>query len=271
MSPFDVTATVRYLMSTDQRPIYFASRAGADAQFDIDVGFDARDVTISDARSMSPQPGLDVQGFALLSHSTKVTDFYDLEAQRETYQRELTTLVCDALGADAARVFDHTLRSDSSTVRGARNTREPAGFIHNDYTDSSARKRLYDVLDPVEADTRSQSRFAIVNVWRAIQAPVLSSPIACCDASTLAPDDLIAAERRAEGRIGEIEFARWNSAHRWYYFPLMNADEVLLIKTFDSASDGRARRCIHTAFNNPLAPDNAAPRESIESRLLVFF
>ena len=51
----------------------------------------------------------------------------------------------------------------------------------------------------------------------------------------------------------------------------MTRDEVLLFKTFDSARDGRARRSIHTAFSNPLAPGDALPRESIESRMLVFY
>ena len=51
----------------------------------------------------------------------------------------------------------------------------------------------------------------------------------------------------------------------------MTPSEALLIKTFDSSSDGRARRSIHTAFVNPDAPADAAPRESIETRALVFF
>ena len=122
-----------------------------------------------------------------------------------------------------------------------------------------------------EAERRLQSRFAIVNVWRSIAGTVLTSPLACCDAATVQHGDLIAAERRAADRIGELQLVRSNPAHRWYYFPEMGRDEVLLIKTFDSAVDGPARRSIHTAFANPLAPPDAAARESMESRLLVFF
>lgn len=144
-------------------------------------------------------------------------------------------------------------------------------MIHNDYTDASAVKRLHDLLPPAEAERRAQSRFAIVNVWRSIAGPVLTSPLACCDAATIDTGDLVAAERRAPDRIGELQLVRWNPAHRWYYFPEMQRDEVLLIKTFDSATDGRARRSIHTAFANSLAPPNAAARESMESRLMVFF
>ena len=121
------------------------------------------------------------------------------------------------------------------------------------------------------AGEKLEGRFAIVNLWRTIAGPVHQSPLACCDASTLDPTDLIASERRARERIGELELVSWNPAHRWYYFPAMQPDEVLLIKTFDAATDGRARRSIHTAFDNPLAPTDAPPRESIESRPLVFF
>jgi hypothetical protein len=100
-------------------------------------------------------------------------------------------------------------------------------------------------------------------VWR--------SPLACCDAATLAAPDLVPSERRSADRIGEIELVSWNPAHRWYYYPEMTPAEVLLLKTFDSARDGRATRTIHSAFSNPLAAADAPPRESIESRMLVFF
>ena len=58
--------------------------------------------------------------------------------------------------------------------------------------------------------------------------------------------------------------------HRWYYVPEMTADEVLLLKCYDSKTDGRARFASHTAFTDPTTPPNAPPRESIELRALVF-
>ena len=99
----------------------------------------------------------------------------------------------------------------------------------------------------------------------------MNSPLACCDAATIAAGDLVASERQARERTGELELVTWNCAHKWYYYPNMRPDEALLIKTFDSSRDGRARRAIHTSFSNPLAPADAPPRESIESRLLVFY
>jgi hypothetical protein len=50
----------------------------------------------------------------------------------------------------------------------------------------------------------------------------------------------------------------------------MRADEAMLIKCFDS-EPGRARFTAHTAFDDPTSLPDAAPRESIEVRTLVFF
>jgi len=267
----DINASIRYLIPTGERPIYIASRGGADAAMNIGADFEDREVAIHDARRLDPPPSLDSQGFALYTHTTRVQDFYALETQQDLYEAEIAELVLQTTGAAEAFVFDHTLRSDSSDVRGARSSREPASVIHNDYTDASACKRLTDLLHEDEAQQRMKHRFAIVNVWRSIKGPVWNSPMALCDATSLAPEDLVAAERRAHDRIGELELVSWNPDHRWFYFPEMNEQEALLIKTFDSAHDGRATRSVHTAFDNPLAPQDSPPRESIESRLLVFF
>ncbi len=266
-----VTATLRYLVPTDEKPIYYASEGGADAQMRIGAEFDDCDMEIADARALSPAPTLDSYGFEQRNHTTAVTDFYDLSNQQSVYEKELRDLVLDVVGGSDAIIFDHTLRSDSPDIREQRNTREAASVIHNDYTDASAERRLRELVDSDRVDHYLQRRYAIVNVWRAIKEPAYNSPMALSDARALSPYDLVASERRAADRIGELELVIFNPEHRWYFFPALAPDEVLLIKTFDSAKDGRARRCVHTAFENPLAPADAPPRESIESRLLVFF
>jgi hypothetical protein len=58
--------------------------------------------------------------------------------------------------------------------------------------------------------------------------------------------------------------------HRWFYFPEMTPDEAILLKCYDSATDGRTRFGPHTAFVDPTTPADAPPRESIELRTLVF-
>ncbi len=260
-----------YLIPSAEKPVYIASEPGADARLDISAKFASHAVTISDARETIPAPTLDREGFALVHHETSVTDFYDDAQVRNGYEREVAALVQEITGASHVVVFDHTRRSDATAIRAARKTREPSAVVHNDYTDASARKRVRDILSGGEAEVRLQQRFAIINVWRSIAGPVLTTPLALCDATSVRDTDLVASERRAKDRIGELQLVTHNPAHRWFWFSGITGTEAILIKTFDSATDGRARRSIHTAFVNPDAPAGAAPRESIETRTLAFF
>ena len=122
-----------------------------------------------------------------------------------------------------------------------------------------------------EAEARLQHRFAQINVWRPIRGPVEESPLALCDAQSMAQEDFVAAELRHRHRTGETYRITFNPAHRWFYFPHMQKNEVVLIKGYDSLEDGRARFTGHTGFEDPTSPPDTPARESIEARMLVFF
>ena len=209
----------------------------------------------------------------LVPYSTGVRDFYDDGEIAAVYEDEVKALVKRETGANRVEIFDHTRRAVSEDIRRTRMIREPASTVHNDYTARSGRTRLEDhfVDAPDEAENLLKGRFAIVNVWRSIRGTVQTGPLALCDASSVAPEDLVPVQRKARDRMGEIQMALYAPGQRWYYFPRMTMDEALLIKTFDSKDDGRARFTIHTAFEDPAAPAGAPSRESIETRCFVFF
>jgi hypothetical protein len=142
--------------------------------------------------------------------------------------------------------------------------------VHNDYTDRSGPQRVRDLLGEA-ATTLIRHRFAEINVWRPIKGPLLDSPLALCDAQTIAPEDFVATDLKYPNRTGETYSVLFNPRHRWYYFPKLERDEAVLIKCYDSERDGRARFTAHTAFDDPTTPPDAPPRESIEARALVFF
>ncbi len=148
--------------------------------------------------------------------------------------------------------------------------REPVFNVHNDYTEWSGPQRVREIL-PDEAEALLRHRFAIIQVWRATAEPIQSNPLAIADARSLAPEDLIRAERRYPHRVGETYRIRHNPAHRWFYFPQMRRDEALVFKVFDSAKDGRARFTAHSSFDDPTTPAGAPPRQSIEARTFAFF
>ena len=54
-------------------------------------------------------------------------------------------------------------------------------------------------------------------------------------------------------------------------FPLMTRNEALVFKVFDSDADAGVRFTAHTSFDDPNTAPDAAPRESIEMRALVFY
>ena len=122
-----------------------------------------------------------------------------------------------------------------------------------------------------EADALLGLRFAVVNVWRSIRGPVLDAPLAVCDARTVAQEDFVSSDLIYRERTGEVYQVKHNAGHRWFYVSALREDEALLLKCYDSATDGRARFAPHTAFEDPATPPDAPPRESIELRAFVFY
>ncbi len=267
-----VEARLRYLASAEEATVYVASVGGGDTSR-YQGNHVMQPVRIRDGRARAESPTLDREGFLLMAHASAVRDFYADGEIAAVYEPEVKALVRRATGAVRVEIFDHTRRAASLDVQKARLIREPASIVHNDYTARSGPQRLRDHFPdvPDEADRLLRRRFAIVNVWRSIRGTVRTAPLALCDASSLAPEDLVSVKRQARDRIGEIQQAVYNPAHRWYYFPEMQPDEALLIKTYDSATDGRARFTLHTSFDDPTAAADAEPRESLETRCFAFF
>jgi hypothetical protein len=212
---------------------------------------------------------LDENGFTFVEHRSAVRDFLS-ENLQQVYYPEVAALIQKIAGAKRVHVFDHTLRSGDEGEREAKLLREPVLSAHNDYTEWSGPNRVKELMGS-EAEELLGRRFAIVQVWRAINQPIQSNPLAIADAKSVAEEDLLIAERRYPHRVGQTYRLKYNPRHRWVYFPQMRRDEALVFKVYDSAKDGRARFTPHTSFDDPATPPGAPPRQSIEARALVFF
>jgi hypothetical protein len=229
-------------------------------------------VPIRDVRPVAPAVSLDHEGFQLVTAPSGVDDFYDRKAVETRYYAEAASLLEELTGASRVVVFDHTTRrripGANDRIRGI--PRQPVPRVHNDYTAKSGPQRVRDLLRE-EAGDLLRRRFSIVNVWRPIRGPIQDAPLAVADAQSVDGGDLVATDLVYPDRTGEIYYVKFNPSHRWFYAPAMRRDEVLLIKCFDSADDGRARFVPHAAFADPTTPSEALPRESIELRTLVFY
>jgi hypothetical protein len=266
----DIDTTLNYSIETGGRSVFHAS-VGGEGQNNAEGQFVSRAVRIANGRDRADSFTLDNAGFALVRHQTAVKDFYDQVQLDEIYAAEIGELVQSLTGASRIVPFDHTFRTDSDEIRQARQVRDAVALVHNDYTDRSARQRVRDLLPADEVENLLSRRFAIYNVWRSVGGIVDTTPLAMCDARSISETSLVPMERRAKDRIGEMQQATFDPDHRWYYFARMDRNEALAFKTFDSPQDERARRSLHTAFENPLASAGAQPRESIETRVFAFF
>ena len=232
--------------------------------------YERRPMRILDGRDHAGALSLDASGFELVEHRTQVGNFSDAEQVKSRYYLEVVDLVKQHSGAARVVVFDHTVRSGDEAERERLRLREVIRSAHNDYTEWSGPQRVRDWL-PDEAPALLARRFAIIQVWRPIQPVIESNPLALADARSVAPRDLVVAERRYPNRVGQTYRLTYNPDHRWFYFPRMRRDEAIVFKVYESEVSGRARFTPHTSFDDPGTPAGAAPRQSIEARALAFF
>jgi hypothetical protein len=227
-------------------------------------------VSIYNGRALDGERSLGTPGFVLQPHDSAVDDFYDEQKISTIYYSEVERLVKDLTGATAVFIFDYNLRSSSKAGRSRRGAYPPARFVHSDYTLSSGPQRVRDLLGS-QAEERLRRRFMFLNLWRPIKRPVEDDALAVCDAQSIAQSDLVATDLIYADRTGEIYNVTFSPRHRWYYFPHMTPDEALIFTCFDSSDPTRANCVPHSAFHDPTAPLDAAPRESIEVRTVAFF
>jgi hypothetical protein len=154
-----------------------------------------------------------------------------------------------------------------------------------DFTQRCAERiaaRLYQKRDPQGPGFR---RFIAFSLWRALSPPPQDMPLAICegrsvrdeegthntkvDVDEIPTGDALFAPIDGEENMSAATIFHHSPEHRWWYFPDMTPEEVILIKFYDS--DHRtAWRCPHTAFRDSSRPD-AHERRSIEYRGIAFF
>jgi hypothetical protein len=243
---------------------------------------DPRQVPIYNARQAGKTFSLDRNGFALYKSPTAVTNFNDPDQIEQIYLTEIKTFLRDTIGADEALLFGHVVRTDDpnflkaqreTDVRFDKTRSGGAALAHIDFTGESVAAFVTDFVGEEEAKRLLKKRFMNLNLWRGIRK-VERLPLAVCDASTASMDELILLE--ISNPVGVSKAHKYGHnisyrpAHRWYYYPQMEPDEILAFKIYDS-KDSSARRTPHSAFVDPTSSPDAPPRQSIEVRAIVFF
>ena len=244
--------------------------------------YSSHGVHIRNAR-MAPEPfSLDKHGFCLAQHKTKVTDWEAAAAGDSDYAAEVIEVVKKLTGADVVLTMAGQLRTSGAT--GER-LQPPAAEAHVDFTPQSAERVAERVYAAKIPDGPGYQRSICFSLWRPLSAPPQDWPLALCDFRSVNEDegtpntkvdvdeipegDALFADIPGEENMVAASIFYHNPEHRWWYFPNMTDEEVLLIKFHDS-DHSRAWRALHTAFHDTSRPD-AIERHSMEFRGVAYF
>ena len=218
---------------------------------------------------------LDRHGFSLQDFDTDFADWQDSDQVQQSLYPTVIDFLKKTTGASRVHVFDHTIRSRENSAKPITHEtdttkRAPLMYVHCDYTAESGPSRVRQLL-PDEADNLLSRRLAFINVWKPINHAVEECPLAMCDVASASEEDYFKLILRYRNRTGENYVMQYAPEHKWWYFPNMSPEHAILLKTYDSATDGTARFVGHSAFKDPSSLPDARLRESIEIRTIAFF
>jgi hypothetical protein len=236
---------------------------------------------IHDGRPLRDRFTLDRNGFAIIDHGSAVRDFTDPEEVDRVYVPEVVEFLKSFTGADRVATMRWMLRRSASP--GEHASQPQAAIVHNDYSVIGAREAAEAAYKSRFPDGPGFKRALITSLWRVFSPPPQDWPLAICDYTSVRPDEGLANRMYlvdeipddlyqempadAPGASGS-EFLH-STGHRWWYFPGMTRDEILLLKLNDS-DHSVAWRVPHSAFHDRTA-QATEPRHSIEFRTIAFF
>ena len=245
--------------------------------------------TVLDGRCSAAPADFERCGFALVDHRSAVTDWSDRRELDRVYRPELERFAVDFTGCDMAVSFPLIARSLEAAR--AEPDHAPIEFVHSDFTDdygpmvTEPGRPYRSFLDPLLADhglthddVVTASALMVLQWWRNVGPVDADVPLAVCDAESVPPDRLVRqmlpyyAGLRLDFEIFAVRPPE--SSDRWFTYPRMTSDEVLVLRTYDSelADEGRAFWTPHSAFRDPHVPDDPAHRRaSIEARALCLW
>lgn len=265
-----VRATMRYVADQWRYPPF-----EPEGPLRRDVPLQDRAVEIRDLRRAEKPASLALNGFELLRHQSRVTDFSDESQIEDIYLHEVEELVRRVSGAKAAFAYPRAVQR--STRHSERRTGiiadAIAPMVHIDATERSIDLLAAAALARAGRSEAPGKRVAYFTVWRSLRPPPQDQALALCDVTTVSPTDLVPAEAvenpgSVDARI-EYYLLKANPAHRWFYYSDMVPEEVLLFRQFDSSVEGPSG-CPHSSFTHPWH-SSAPPRLSIEARACAFF
>jgi hypothetical protein len=224
----------------------------------------AADLSAYNSRSSDGGAGYHQRMYDFRNADTPVKSIYAKETKEiiESILPRVKTVMPPAKGI--RRSFDAGLLGGKA----------PAKTVHNDYglvfDEIVERNPFFDFDKQKELYEQTMSEeYMLINLWRPIKPmsqPLRSLPLCFLDSSTLSEDDFVTIDSMS---LGISTGLKENPNHRFYYYPDMTVDEVVVFKQFHTFRNETGSRMpvFHTAFLDPAADETTEGRVSFEYRV----
>ena len=234
-------------------------------------------IDVHNARLLDPPPTLDSHGFQLVDAPTRL-DLMDTAVVTGTFYDECRAILAAATGCEEVRGGAHEYRSGFAGEKGERAVKPtPNGSggayaqgIHADMSPAVEDRFMHLVPD--------ERHFESINIWRSAKPEtVRMMPLALCAMRSVKPADIVFGDGQNTGNIKQytkvVDQRLIHGRHqRWYYFPHIAPNEVLLFRQYDTRQEAlNLRTVFHTAVYDPTAPPDAPMRFTIEVRMQAIY
>lgn len=233
------------------------------------VGYD---ITIRNAHPIVSELSLDREGFILIQPNISCANEHDPKIMCSRFLEEMVPFIKDYFNASWVVPRRRAVALRSAGGSSLPTVWKPSVVAHIDYAPIAG-----PMLAAIESQSegmpvRAYSRLMIIQAWHALSPPPQDFPLALCDRTSVNDSDIVVVHYTSDlaSQTYKACLAHFNSAHRWYYFPEMTADELILFKSYDSEVHCNPMTA-HSAFDNRRAYPKAKPRASIEARFFVYY
>jgi hypothetical protein len=249
-----------------------------------DDTLERHEMEVRNGRTAAEPPSLEREGFRIVNWLSPVVRerLGELMAERTPlvipqvqldYWADTIPLIQQLSGArEVAPVHASTVRFSPKAEKTKYMT--PAGWAHLDYSPAEAEVQLKETMELNGRELKPYSRFVLYQGWRALSPPPQDFPLAICDGRTVVPEaDVVPIEYHLRSGPRDVTYrsraSRYSGRHRWWYYPDMSLDEMLIFIGFDSDRPD-SMNTLHVAFEDPTAR-TPIPRASIETRYFALF
>jgi hypothetical protein len=128
------------------------------------------------------------------------------------------------------------------------------------------------------------------SIWKPLWGPLTDWPLAICDVESVDRADLIASDVVTRTGFTENALVYYNPEHEWYYLNGQMPSELVIFRQSDTEAASQIGKMpfsfsrqmaftdtrifagvIHSGFQIPRSDSNERPRESIETRVMIYY